>query len=164
MANSKQYQKVVDKRASGAHKLLSTSETRGRVRIAYATYEAASLAADSVINLFDLPFNARLISGEVTHDDVGSGVTLDVGYTATTAAGAAASDADKFLDGGDVASAAGTIALFATEALGKNNVIGGTNTDDINIDTNQDGVLVTATVLGGAATGTISATVQYVVD
>ena len=160
MANSTQYQKIVNKRASGSHELLSTSETRGRVRVSYATYTLASAAEGTVINLFEIPKNARLISGELVSDDLsGSTVELDIGYAAhTTAAGVAVvADPDKFLDGGDVSSA-GKISFLGSVALGFGAII---DTDDV-------GFVMTATTVDAdataATTGTITVIVQYVID
>ena len=56
------------------------SEHAGRVRVSYALYEAASLAADSVIEMFNLPNDARVLSGELVHDALGGSTTLSVGH------------------------------------------------------------------------------------
>jgi hypothetical protein len=41
------------------------NELGGRIRVAHGTYEAASLAADSVIEMFILPDGARLLEGSL---------------------------------------------------------------------------------------------------
>ena len=75
---------------------VKTNEFAGRVRIAYATYEAS--AEQSTIEMFNLPNGARIIRGYLGHDALGSSTTLSVGYAAhTTSAGATvALDVDEY--------------------------------------------------------------------
>ena len=52
---------------------INTNEQAGRVRIAYATYEAS--AEQSTSEMFNLPDGARLLRGYLGHDALGSGTT-----------------------------------------------------------------------------------------
>ena len=61
--------------------MIKTNEQAGRVRIAYASAEAASLAVGP-IEMFNLPNGARILSGEVVHDALGGSTTLSVGHAA----------------------------------------------------------------------------------
>jgi len=130
------------------------NELSGRVRIAYGTYEASSLAAASVIEMFVLPDGARLVQGNLAYDALGSGTTLSVGYAAhTNAAGTAVSAAAAAYKAAAASTSAQKVDVLATIALGS-----GTETD-----TNEDGVAITVTN-AGTATGSIELTIMYVVD
>lgn len=107
-----------------------------------ATYEASSTAANTVINLFKLPKDVVVQNFVVAHDDLGTGITLDIGD---------AGDADRYVDGLDVATAAGSTTGCLVDGLGY--IIG--------TDKEHDDTIVTATVLGGAATGTLKVTCYY---
>ena len=132
-----------------------SNELGGRVRVAHGVYEASSLAADEVIEMFILPDGARILHGQLAHDALGSSTTLAVGHGAY-----------KNADGTDVAldayefkaAAASTSAqkvdVAATLALGSG----------IEVDADDDGYPVTVTLAGAAATGTIELTMYYVVD
>ena len=130
------------------------NELSGRVRVAYGTYEASSLAAASVIEMFVLPDGARLVQGNLAYDALGSGTTLSVGYAAhTNAAGTAVSAAAAAYKAAAASTSAQKVDVLATIALGS-----GTETD-----TNEDGVAITVTN-AGTATGSIELTIMYVVD
>ncbi len=130
------------------------NELSGRVRVAYGTYEAASLAAASEIEMFVLPNGARLVQGNLAYDALGSGTTLSVGYAAhTNAAGTAVSAAAAAYKAAAASTSAQKVDVLATIALGS-----GTETD-----TNEDGVAITVTN-AGTATGSIELTIMYVVD
>jgi|TARA_R110002050_G_scaffold81115_2_gene173380 hypothetical protein len=130
------------------------NELSGRIRVAYGTYEAASLAAASVIEMFVLPDGARLVQGNLAYDALGSGTTLSVGYAAhTNAAGTAVSAAAAAYKAAAASTSAQKVDVLATIALGS-----GTETD-----TNEDGVAITVTN-AGTATGSIELTIMYVVD
>ena len=134
---------------------IETTELAGRVRVAFAEYEAASLAINDVVEMFNLPNGARIVSGRLAHDALNSSTQLSVGYAAhTSSAGSTvALDADAYKAAGSSASA--TAANVAnTIALGENSVV----------DANKDGLPVTATLGGSAGTGTIQLTMMYVVD
>jgi hypothetical protein len=131
------------------------NELGGRVRIAHGVFEAASLSADEVIELFILPDGARLLEGSLAHDAMGSGTTLSVGFAAhTNAAGTAVSASAAAYKAAAAATSAQKVDILATLALGS-----GTETD-----TNADGVAITATLAGGAGTGTVEVTIKYSVD
>ena len=130
------------------------NELSGRVRIAYGTYEASSLAGASVIEMFILPDGARLVQGNLAYDALGSGTTLSVGYAAhTNAAGTAVSAAAAAYKAAAASTSAQKVDVLATIALGS-----GTETD-----ANESGVAITVTN-AGTATGTIELTIMYVVD
>ena len=61
---------------------IKPNEMGGRIRVAYALYEASSLASGDVIEMFNLPNGARILSGELVHDAMGSSTTLSVGHAA----------------------------------------------------------------------------------
>lgn len=130
------------------------NELSGRVRIAYGTYEASSLANASVIEMFILPDGARLVQGNLAYDALGSGTTLSVGYAAhTNAAGTAVSLSAAAYKAAAASTSAQKVDVLATIALGS-----GTETD-----ANESGVAITVTN-AGTATGTIELTIMYVVD
>ena len=62
MANSIQYAKTV----SVPSEKINTNELSGRVRAAFAEYEAS--AEQSTITMFTIPNGARLLSGSVSYD------------------------------------------------------------------------------------------------
>jgi len=134
---------------------IDTTELAGRVRVAFAEYEAASLAINDVIQMFNLPNGARIVSGRLAHDALNSSTQLSVGYAAHTnsAGSTVALDADAYKAAGSSASA--TAANVAnTIALGENSVV----------DANKDGLPVSVTLTGAVASGTIQLTMFYVVD
>jgi hypothetical protein len=149
MANSIQYAKT---QATPITKL-DTNELGGRVRMAFAEYEAAT--EQSTITMFSLPNGARLLSGALSHDALNSSTTLSVGYAAHTKADgtAQALDVDEYK-----AAAASTSAtssdVLVTMALGKNSVL----------DANEDGVPITVTLAGADGAGTIQLQMFYVID
>ena len=131
------------------------NELGGRIRVAHGTYEAASLAADSVIEMFVLPDGARLLEGSLAHDALGGSTTLSVGYAAhTNAAGTAVSAAAAAYKAAAASTGAQKVDILATLALGS-----GTE-----LDANEDGVPVTVTLAGATGTGTVELTIKYVVD
>ena len=134
---------------------IETTELAGRVRVAFAEYEAASLAINDVIQMFNLPNGARIVSGRLAHDALNSSTQLSVGYAAHTnsAGSTVALDADAYKAAGSSASA--TAANVAnTIALGENSIV----------DANKDGLPVSITLTGAVASGTIQLTMFYVVD
>lgn len=131
------------------------NELAGRIRVAHGTYEASSLASGDVIEMFTLPDGARLLEGSLAHDALGGSTTLSVGYAAhTNSAGAAVAAAAAAYKAAAASTSAQKVDILATLALGS-----GTETD-----TNEDGVVITATMGGAAGTGTIEVTIKYVVD
>ena len=149
MANSIQYAKTV----STPSVKLATNELTGRVRVAFAEYEAS--AEQGTINMFVLPTGARIVRSRQAHDALGSSTTLSVGHAAyVTAAGVAvAADVDEYLAATASTGAVGHD-VANTIALGENSVI----------DANEDGVTITVTMAGGNCTGTIQLSMFYVLD
>jgi len=133
---------------------ISTRDIQGRVRVAYALYEAAALAV-GVTEMFNLPDGARILSGELVHDALGTSTTLAVGYAAyTNSAGTAVAAAPTAYKAAAASTAITTVGCMLTSALGKNSIT----------DTDGTGLPVTVSLAGAAATGTIELTVLYVVD
>jgi len=134
---------------------IKPNEHGGRVRLAYGEYEAAAIASGTVIEMFNLPNGARILSGELTYDALDTSSTLSVGHAAykDNAGTAVDLDVDEWK-----ASAASTtaqsVAVAATIALGKNGVV---NADDV-------GIPVTVVTGGATLTGTIMLAMRYVVD
>ena len=149
MANSIQYAKIV----SVPSEKVDTNELAGRVRVAFAEYEAS--AEQSTITMFVIPNGARLLSGAVSHDALATSTTLSVGYAAHTKADGTtqALDVDEYKAAATSAAAISSVALD-TIALGKNSVT----------DANEDGVPVTVTLAGANGTGTIQLQMFYVID
>jgi hypothetical protein len=149
MANSIQYAKIV----SVPSVKVKTNELAGRVRVAFAEYEAS--AEQSTITMFVIPNGARLLSGAVSHDALGGSTTLSVGYAAyVNAAGTTvALDVDAYKAAAASTAATSSDALV-TMALGKNSVT----------DANEDGVPVTVTLAGADGAGTIQLQMFYVID
>ena len=149
MANSIQYAKIV----SVPSVKVETNELTGRVRVAFAEYEAS--AEQSTITMFVIPNGARLLSGAVSHDALATSTTLSVGYGAHTKADGTtqALDVDEYKAAATSAAAISSVALD-TMALGKNSVV----------DANEDGVPVTVTLAGANGTGTIQLQMFYVID
>ena len=131
------------------------NEMGGRIRVAHGTYEASSLASGDVIEMFVLPDGARLLEGSLAYDALGSSTTLSVGYAAhTNAAGTAVSASAAAYKAAASTASAGKVDVLATLALGSGS----------EVDANEDGMAVTATMGGAAGTGTIELTIKYVVD
>jgi hypothetical protein len=127
----------------------------GRIRVAHGVYEASSLASGDVIQMFTLPDGARLLEGSLAHDALGGSTTLSVGYAAhTNSAGTAVSASAAAYKAAAASTSAQKVDILATLALGSGTVT----------DTNEDGVIITATMGGAAGTGTIEVTIKYVVD
>ena len=149
MANSIQYAKI----ASVPSVKVKTNELAGRVRVAFAEYEAS--AEQSTITMFVIPNGARLLSGAVSHDALASSTTLSVGYGAHTKADGTtqALDVDEYKAAAASTAATSSDALV-TMALGKNSVT----------DANEDGVPVTVTLAGADGAGTIQLQMFYVID
>jgi hypothetical protein len=117
-------------------------DAHGRIRVQYDTYEASSLADPSTIQLFKLPIDARVIDFKIWHDALGSGTTLAFGD---------AGDVDRF-----AAAAASTSAGIVSPLIGVIDTFAGY--------TYSAETVVSLTMAGGAATGTIHAYIMYVVD
>jgi hypothetical protein len=133
---------------------IKTSENAGRVRIAYALYEASAVAVGT-IEMFNLPNDARILSGELVHDALGGSTTASVGHAAykNSAGTVVALDVDEYKAAASSTSIT-TVGCALTSALGKNSVV----------DADEDGIPITVVTAGAAATGTIELTMLYVVD
>ena len=137
--------------------LVKANQIAGSLRIAHASFEASSQAADT-IEMFSLPNGARIVSGRLCHDALGASTQLKVGHGAyTNSAGTSvAADDDEFK-----AAAASTTAqcvdVAATLALGANSEV-----DLDGSDADNEFVVTVTTV--GTTTGTIELTMFYVVD
>ena len=149
MANSIQQALI----ASTPSQKVKTNEPSGRVRIAFAEYEAS--AEQSTINMFSIPNGARLLSGSVAYDALGSSTTISVGYAAHTKADGTteAADVDEY-KAAAASTSAQSVAVLDTIALGKNAVT----------DADKDGVPVTVTLAGANGTGTIQLQTLYAID
>ena len=134
---------------------IKTVENAGRVRMAYGEYEAAAIASGTVIEMFNLPNGARILSGELTYDALDASSTLSVGHAAyTNSSGTAVTlDVDEF-KAAAASTTAQTVAVANTIALIKNGVV----------DANEDGIPVTVVTGGATLTGTIMLVMSYVVD
>jgi hypothetical protein len=149
MANSIQYTKIV----SVPSEKVDTNELSGRVRIAFAEYEAS--AEQSTVTMFTIPNGARILSGSVSYDALGASTTVAVGHGAYTDSSgtAVALDVDEYKAAAASTSAA-TVVAADTMALGRNSVV----------DADEDGIPVTVTLAGADATGTIQLQMLYVKD
>jgi hypothetical protein len=121
---------------------LSQGVADATLHVVTTTYEASAAAANTVINLFKLPKDVVIQNFVVAHDDLGTGVTIDIGD---------AGDTDRYVDGLNVSTAAGSTTGVLVDGLGY--VIG--------TDTTNDDTVITATVLGAAATGTLKVACYY---
>tara|TARA_R110000796_G_scaffold61271_2_gene141913 strand:+ start:14415 stop:14876 length:462 start_codon:yes stop_codon:yes gene_type:complete len=133
---------------------IKPNEQAGRVRVAYALAEAASLAVGP-IEMFNLPNGARILSGELMHDALGGSTTASVGHAAYKNADGTvvALDVDEY-KAAAASTGIATVDIAATSALGRNSVV----------DADSDGIPITVVIAGAAATGTIELTMLYVVD
>lgn len=119
--------------------VLDQGVVKSTLHVATTTFEAAATAANSVINLFKLPDNVVIQDIKLYFDALGTGVTVNVGD---------ALDPDRYIDGANVATAGTNNAL----------TIGG---QGYRIGTAEGDDLITLTVVGAAATGTIKAVCTY---
>ena len=149
MANSIQRAKIV----STPSEMIKTNELSGRVRVAFAEYEAS--AEQSTITMFSIPNGARLLSGSVAYDALGGSTTISVGYAEHTKSDGTtqAADVDQY-KAAAASTSAESVAVLDTIALDKNAVT----------DADKDGVPVTVTLAGANGTGTIQLQMLYVID
>ena len=121
--------------------IISPGKDKAVLKVMYDTYEASSVAInDTILMGTTLPDGAVIQAIRVICDDLGTGVTLDVGDS---------NDDDRYDTAIDVASAAS--ATWCDNIAGHGYVIG-TNSGD-----NQ----IMLTVEGGSATGTIQISIFY---
>lgn len=112
---------------------------KSTLHVASTTYEANAAASGSVINLFKLPNNVVIQDIKLYFDALGTSVTLDVGD---------ALDPDRYIDG-VVAATIGTSNALTIDGQG------------YRTGTNEGDDLITLTIGGAAATGTIKAVCYY---
>lgn len=138
---------------------VQANQIGGSLRVARGTYEAASLAADDVIEMFSLPNGARILEGTLCHDALGAGTTLAVGHAAYTdsSGSTVAADADEF-KAAAASTSAQCVAVAATLALGAGVEV------DLDGEDADNEYVVTVTLAGATGTGTIQLTMYYVVD
>ena len=149
MANSIQQAKI----AATPSEKVKTNELAGRVRVAFAEFEAS--AEQSTIHMFSIPNGARILSGRLAHDALGSSTTLSVGHNEylDSSESTVAADVDEFKAAASSASAS-SAAVATTIALGENSVV----------NANKDGIPVSVTLAGANGTGTIQLHMTYVID
>lgn len=121
--------------------VFSQGVTDATLHCVTATYEASSTAVNTVINLFKLPKDVVIQNMVVAFDALGSGTSMDIGD---------AGDVDKYVDGVTTTSAGSAVGVLP-DGLGY--IIGS--------DAEHDDTIVTAKILGGAATGTIKVACYY---
>ena len=170
MANSTQYQKLVDKRLSGAHAPLTTPENSGVVRTAYAYTGALSSTGAAVYDMFELPANAVLLDGFVSYpagtSGVGSGTSVEVGHDGWTQADgtSVAADDNKFLESANTQTAAGaSIPILTAHKFGKLLKLDADSTAD-SADRNFVKVTLTTTGSGTASGNGIELVINYVLQ
>ena len=149
MANSIQYAKIV----SVPSEKVDTNELAGRVRVAFAEYEAAT--EQSTVTMFTIPNGARILSSTLSYDALNSSTTMSVGHGAyvNSAGTTVALDVDEY-KAAAASTSAETVVAADTIALGRNSVV----------DANEDGIPVTVTLAGANGTGTIQLQMFYVID
>lgn len=137
----------------------------GEIRRVQGVVEAAGESATAVYRFCSIPSNARSIRVFFASDDLGTGLTLDVGIHQTTANGGAVVDADFFASAIDVA----TAAVAFTEVTYERAATRIADADKplweqlgLSADSNRD-YDVTGTSASAAATGTMLVVVEYVV-
>lgn len=136
----------------------------GRLRESVAIVEAAGGDAGSTYRFCRIPSSARVSALFFACDDLGTGLTLDIGLYKTAADGGAVVDADFFASALDVA----TAALAEANLLHESGVV---NIDDSEkriweaLGLTEDPKIsydITAVSASAAATGTMKVRVQYV--
>lgn len=124
--------------------VISTGQVNAKENVMYDTYEAAAASADDVILMGGtLPAGAIVTYVALICDDLGTGVTADVGDGDTV---------DRYIDGADVATAASFNTFPSVAEIDNVGYEIGQATGD-----NQ----IQVTILGAAATGTIKLLVKY---
>ena len=136
---------------------VKANQLAGVLRVARGVFEASSQSADT-IEMFALPNGARIVSGRLCYDALGSGATLAVGHAAYTdsSGSSVAADTDHF-KAAAASTSAQCVDVAATLALGAGEEV---DLDGADAD-NEFVVTVTST---GTTTGTIDLTMFYVVD
>lgn len=124
--------------------IIGTGENKAQLNVMYDSYEAAAAASGDIVQVCDkLPAGALVVDVVVFYDDLGTGVTLDVGDLA---------DDNRYVDAAAVAAGTGSISLQQDGLIAGIGYKVGTATND-----NQ----VALTIGGSAATGTLKVMVVY---
>ena len=133
--------------------MIKPNEFAGRVRIAYASYEASAEQSD--IHMFNLPNGARILSGQLVHAALGSSTTLSVGHAIyNNAAGTSvAADVDEY-KAAAASTSITTVGACLTAALRLNSVV----------DADATGIPITVSLAGANGSGLIELTMTYVID
>ncbi len=142
-----------------------TTANPGQVFRSYGKIEAAGGDAGSTYRFCTVPSNAKLVRCFYSCDDLGTGVTINVGLYQTTANGGAVADQDFFASALDVATGAVAITEITFER-------GATLIDELeqplwqrlglSADSQRD-YDVTAVSASSTITGTIVVWVEYVI-
>ncbi len=139
---------------TGANQL-SPGALNGRVRVAHDTYECSSLAAGSIIEMFELPVGAQIIEIILHTDNLQNNTTIAVGDY---------EDADRYLDAVDCGAAEVTkmMGTATGNIAGRFYKIDQTYTGKT-VGSGTD-TIITLTTATGEATGTITLSVLYTTD
>ena len=121
---------------------LSQGVANATLHCIMTTFEASATAANTIINLFKLPQGAVIQNFVVAHDDLGTGITVDIGD---------AGDVDRYVDGLSLSTSAGSNTGCLVDGIGYT----------IGTGTAYDDTIVTAKILGNAATGTLKVVCYY---
>jgi len=142
-----------------------TTGNPGTVVRAFGKVECAGGDAGSTYRFCTVPSNAKMVRAFYSCDDLGTGLTMNVGLYQTTANGGAVADADFFASALDVATAAVAMTEITFER-------GAALIDEIekplwerlslSADSQRD-YDVTAVSAAAAATGTMAVWVEYVI-
>lgn len=142
-----------------------TTASNGLVRRVVGKVESAGGDAGSTYTFGSIPSNAKYVRCWFSSDDLGTGVTMNVGLYQTTANGAAVVDQDFFASALDVATSAVALTEITFER-------GATLIDEfekplwerlgLSADSNRDYDIVGVSA-SAAATGTILVIAEYVV-
>lgn len=148
-----------------ASPVVLTTSNPGRVFLSYGKVECAGGDAGSTYRFCTVPSNAKMVRCFYSCDDLGTGVTMNVGLYQTTGNGGAVVDQDFFASALDVATAAVAITEITFER-------GATLIDELeqplwqraglSADSQRDYDVV-AVSASAAATGTMVVWVEYVI-
>ena len=125
---------------------IDQGENKAQLNVMYDSYEAAAVASGDVIQVGDkIPVGSLVVDVVVFYDDLGTGVTLDIGDLA---------DDDRYVAAAAVAAGAGSISLQQDGLIAGIGYKVGTATND-----NQ----IALTIGGSAATGTLKVMIVYAI-
>jgi hypothetical protein len=131
---------------SGSSNIINFGQIKGKVRVMYDSYEAAGIAAGSIIELGDrLPKNCTVVGVELMTDAMGSSVTAIVGDY---------EDDNRYITVTTINTANLRTRLNAIDGLGYQP----DETTEGDTSTDRQIILTTA---GAAATGTIKIAIFY---